>query len=138
MSGIAKVLPVVESERLVFDSSALILFLNDALSTDGVTLLNDALHGDRAMISAIVRAEVLAWPAHSAASLNAAKALLDVCQMVPVDVAIADEGARIRRETGLKLPDALIAATVMLNMGTLVTANGKDFRRVPGLVLIDA
>jgi len=126
------------SDHLVFDSSALILYLNDALAPDGVALLHNALHSERAIISAIVRAEVLAWPAHSAVSLNAAKALLDVCQMVPVDAAIADEGARIRRETGLKLPDALIAATVMQNMGVLVTANGKDFRRVSGLVLIDA
>ena len=44
----------------------------------------------------------------------------------------------MRRESGLKLPDALVAATVLLNMGTLVTTNDRDFRRVPGFVLIDA
>jgi len=33
---------------------------------------------------------------------------------------------------------ALIAATALLASSALVTANGKDFRRVPGLVLIEA
>jgi predicted nucleic acid-binding protein len=63
--------------------------------------------------------------------------LLDVCELVPVNAMVADEGARIRRETGLKLPDALIAATALLQPAALVTANGKDFRRVPGLVLVE-
>lgn len=122
---------------LVFDSSVLILFLNDALPAETIELLNGHVQAGLAHISAIVRAEVLAWPEHTAGSLDAARALLDVCQLVSVNAAIADEAARIRRETGLKLPDALIAATALLQAATLVTANGRDFRRVPGLVLIE-
>lgn len=125
------------TQSLVFDSSTLILFLNDVLPTETVELLNAHLQTGQVIISAVVRAEVLAWHAHSAASLEAARALLDVCQLVPVNAAVADEAARIRRETGLKLPDALIAATALLQPAALVTANGKDFRRVPGLVLIE-
>lgn len=122
---------------LAFDSSALILFLNDALPLETVNLLNEHLPAGRVLLSAIVRAEVLAWHRHSAESLDAAKVLLDVFQLVPVTSTIADEGARIRRETGLKLPDALIAATALLQSATLVTANGKDFRRVSGLTLVE-
>jgi len=70
-------------------------------------------------------------------SLAAALALLDACQLVAVNAVVADEGARIRRETGLKLPDALIAATALLQNSSLVAANAKDFRRVPGLTLIE-
>jgi hypothetical protein len=95
------------------------------------------LHAQKIFISAIVRAEVLAWSGHSAMSLAAALALLDACQLVPVNAMVADEAARIRRETGLKLPDALIAATAVLQNAALVTANAKDFRRVPGLMLIE-
>lgn len=99
--------------------------------------LNESVQAGLASISAIVRAEVLAWGEHTAASLTAARALLDVCHLVPVSAAIADEAARIRRETGLKLPDALIAATAVLQRATLVTANERDFRRVPELALIE-
>lgn len=122
---------------LAFDSSALILFLNDALPTETVELLNNHLPTGRVLISAVVRAEVLAWHGHSTESLDAARVLLDVCELVPVNATIADEAARIRRETGLKLPDALIAATALLRSVALVTANGKDFRRVPGLALVE-
>ena len=125
------------TQTLVFDSSTLILFLNDALPVSTVELLKTHLQTGQAIVSAIVRAEVLAWRNHSEFSLNAARALLDVCRLVPVNAAIADEAARIRRETGLKLPDALIAATALLQTATLVTANGRDFRRVPGLALIE-
>jgi predicted nucleic acid-binding protein len=128
---------VPQAQALVFDSSTLILFLNDALPEAAVELLNVNLQSGLAFVSAIVRAEVLAWREHSDASLTAARALLDVCHLVPVSAAVADEAARIRRETGLKLPDALIAATALLQPATLVTANGRDFRRVPELVLIE-
>ncbi len=122
---------------LVFDSSVLILFLNDALPTETVDLFRNSLQAGNAAISTIVRAEVLAWGGHSVDSLQAATALLDICELIPVTLAVADEAARIRRETGLKLPDALIAATALLQAATLVTANGKDFRRVPHLALIE-
>jgi predicted nucleic acid-binding protein len=63
--------------------------------------------------------------------------LLDLFELVSVDVHVANEAGRIRRETGLKLPDALIAATALLQGAALVTANANDFRRVPGLTLIE-
>lgn len=50
---------------------------------------------------------------------------------------MADEAARIRREHGLKMPDALIAATALLQAATLITANARDFRRVSSLKLIE-
>ena len=121
----------------MFDSSALILFLNDALPTETLELLDRCLHSRQLLVSAIARAEVLAWSGHSAVSLAAALSLLNACQLVTVNAVVADEGARIRRETGLKLPDALIAATALLQGAALVTANAKDFRRVPALTLIE-
>ena len=130
-------MPGLTTKAAVFDSSALILFLNDALPTETLELLEHCLHSRQLLISAIARAEVLAWSGHSAVSLATALSLLDACQLVTVNAVVADEGARIRRETGLKLPDALIAATALLQGAALVTANAKDFRRVPGLTLIE-
>jgi predicted nucleic acid-binding protein len=130
-------MPSASTPTVIFDSSTLILFLNDALPAEALKLLDNCLQARRIAISAIVRAEVLAWPGHSQMSLAAALDLLDACQLVAVNAGIADEGARIRRETGLKLPDALIAATALLQGAALATANAKDFRRVPGLTLIE-
>lgn len=120
-----------------FDSSVLILFLNDALAPVHVQTLNDALDAGRGQISAVVRAEVLAWSGHTALSLSVADEFLDAFQLVSVDAAVANEAARIRREHGLKMPDALIAATALVQSATLVTANSRDFRRVPALGLVE-
>jgi toxin FitB len=54
-------------------------------------------------------------------------------EQLHVDVAVADEAARIRRECNLKLPDALIAATAALRGLPVVTANARDFERVAQL-----
>lgn len=50
-----------------------------------------------------------------------------------VDRLIAEGGGRVRRTTGLSLPDALIAATAMLHGLVLVTRNRRHFDRVEGL-----
>jgi hypothetical protein len=62
---------------MVFDSSTLILFLNAALTEQPTALLTRALEESAAVISAVTRAEVLAWPSHTVTSLNNATALLD-------------------------------------------------------------
>ncbi len=59
-----------------------------------------------------------------------------VFEQVGVDAAVADEAARIRRECKLKLPDAFIAATATLRGLPVVTANARDFERVPQLQVI--
>jgi len=52
-----------------------------------------------------------------------------------VDRSIAQRAGRLRREHGLRLPDALIAATALEFGLHLVTRNWKDFESVIGLRL---
>ena len=53
--------------------------------------------------------------------------------IIPPDSRIARIAARLRREHGLKLADAVIAATSLAYGSALVTRNVRDFKRVPGL-----
>jgi len=48
---------------------------------------------------------------------------------------IIDETVRIRRDSGLRLPDAIIAATAQASGAVLVTAD-KAFRKVEGLEVL--
>jgi predicted nucleic acid-binding protein len=54
---------------------------------------------------------------------------------IPVERVVAEQAGRIRRETGIRLPDALIAATAIERDLGLVTRNRGDFERVRGLRL---
>jgi len=49
-----------------------------------------------------------------------------------VDRRIADKAGELRRR-GLRLPDALIAATALVHQLTVLTRNTADFRKAPGL-----
>ena len=82
--------------------------------------------------SVITRAELRAG-ASSALEAEQIRRLLAAMVEYPVDRPIADEAGRIRHESGVRLPDALIAATALVHGLTIDTRNGSDFRRIPGL-----
>ena len=52
-----------------------------------------------------------------------------------VDRTVAERAGRLRREHGLRLPDALIAATALEFDLRLLTRNRRDFESVSGLSL---
>ena len=54
-------------------------------------------------------------------------------QLVPVTRRLWEDTARLRAETGLKIPDALHAATALRAGCALFITNDTDFRRVRGL-----
>lgn len=80
--------------------------------------------------SVITRAELFAGTTAS----DLVSQLLGPLREVVVDRAVAERAGRIRRETDVRLPDALIAATALEHKLELATRNTRDFR-VRGLRL---
>jgi len=87
--------------------------------------------GHRVHYSVVTRAELFAGTTAG----HAVSTLLGPFREIAVDRAIAERAGRIRRETGVRLPDALIAATAIEGGLGLVTRNRADFERVRGLRL---
>lgn len=81
--------------------------------------------------SVITRAELFAGSTASALATQ----LLAPFREITVDRSVAERAGRVAREFGLRLPDALIAATVLERHLQLSTRNTKDFERVRGLRL---
>ena len=79
--------------------------------------------------SVITRAELVAGNT----ATNLTIELLAPMRELIIDRATAERAGRIAREFGLRLPDALIAATAVEHQLGLVTRNAKDFGRVRGL-----
>jgi predicted nucleic acid-binding protein len=88
---------------------------------------------NRLHYSVVTRAEL--FSGNSASDVSAR--LLAPFREIPVDRAIAERSGRIRRETGIRLPDALIAATALERGLTLTTRNRRDFGTVRGLRMRD-
>jgi predicted nucleic acid-binding protein len=95
----------------------------------GARPLSSGAH--RLHYSVITRAELMAGSTASAV----VDILLVPFREIPVDRAVAARAGRIRRETGIRLPDALIAATAIEHRLSLATRNRRDYERVPGLRL---
>ena len=81
--------------------------------------------------SVITRAELFAGSTATALATQ----LLAPFREVPVDRSVAERAGRVAREFGLRLPDAIIAATALENGLQLSTRNTKDFENVRGLRL---
>jgi len=82
--------------------------------------------------SVVTRAELRAGAA-TEAELELIRRLLGAMTEYPVERQVAEEAGRIRQEAGIRLPDALIAATALVNRLTVHTRNVSNFKRVAGL-----
>jgi hypothetical protein len=87
--------------------------------------------------SAVKRLGVLGYSGLSAADDRALRELLAQFEEVPVSTAVIDEAIRLRRLHKLKSPDAIIAATALLQQGEIVTRNITEFKKVAGLSVRD-
>jgi predicted nucleic acid-binding protein len=85
-----------------------------------------------AAISVVTRAELFAG--HEREEL-AVETLLGRLSEIDVTPDIARRAGRIRRSTGLDIPDAIIAATALKLDLTVMTRNRRHFERVSGLAL---
>ncbi len=79
--------------------------------------------------SVITRAELFA----GSTATNLVSQLLAPFKELAVDRAVAERAGRVSREFGLRLPDALIAATALEHGLSVSTRNVKDFSQVRGL-----
>jgi len=84
----------------------------------------------RKKFSVITRAELLSGRHVNEERVARLLSPFDECA---VDREVAEQAGRIRRETGIALPDAIIASTARLTSSTLLTRNRSHFSRVPNL-----
>lgn len=84
---------------------------------------------NRLHYSVVTRAELFAG--NSATDL--VSQLLAPFRELTVDRSVAERAGRVVREFQLRMPDALIAATVLEHRLTLMTRNRSDFDKVRGL-----
>jgi predicted nucleic acid-binding protein len=87
--------------------------------------------------SAMTALEVLGYSGLTPADDMALRKMLAEFEAVGVKSPVIEEAIRIRKTHRLKSPDAIVAATALLQGAELVTRNTADFKRVTGLSVLD-
>ena len=113
--------------KALFDTNILIDFLN------GVPQARDEIaRYEEKTISIITWMEVLVGADKDVEART--RDYLSTFELISIDDKVADRAVKIRREHGIKLPDAIVWGSADAHSSLLVTRNTKDFgRETPGV-----
>ena len=122
-------------QQYLADSNTLIDYVGNKL-TKGALIVLDSYFNDNIAISIITKIEVLGFNGDE----NETKKLTDfigLARIFYIDDDIADKTIELRKSYKIKTPDAIIAATALVNNLMLCTRNIADFKTIDGLQLIN-
>ena len=86
-------------------------------------------------ISAITEIELLCWKTATDNDIIVLKNFIADSFVFELEQEIKEKTAELRKTYSIKLPDAIIAATALVNNLTLLSRNTKDFNKIEGLML---
>ena len=108
----------------ILDTNILIYFFAGRLSE----LLPDKVLG----FSVITEMEILSYHQLSQKDEQQVRKILSTMQNVSLTQDVKEEAIKLRKEYRIKLPDAIISATSIVNDAILLT-NDKQLLKIPGL-----
>ena len=119
----------------LIDSNAIIDYLSGVLPIKGMDFLSEVVN-EVPRVSVISKIEVLGYSAQPSAQQLLTNFMNDA-EILQLSDAIVNQTIEIRKTHKIKLPDAIIAATALVNRFTLISRNKSDFKNIDGLTVID-
>ncbi|MDE3183911.1 MAG: type II toxin-antitoxin system VapC family toxin [Bacteroidota bacterium] len=123
-------------EKYLIDTSGVIKYLTETFPVKGLLFMDEILNKG-SNISFISEIELQVWNPEDPDDLKVYQSFVSESTVVGLQDGIIQETIRIRKYYKLKLPDALIVATALINDMTLIADNDKDFMLVPELKYIN-
>jgi len=120
-------------QQYLIDTNVAIAYLNNTLPED----ISRVIEVNGSNISVITRMELLVWRNASAEHPAILSEFISASQVINLEEAIILKTIEIRKTYGLKLPDAIIAATAIVYNQKLISANDADFKRIDGFDFIN-
>jgi len=116
------------------DSNVIIDYLGDKLPAKS-TLLIERLP---IIISVITRIEIIGWYKATDQQIDKLTSFCSRAFIYPLNEEIILQTINIRQKHKIKLPDAIIAATAIMNKLTLITHDVDDYSFVKDIEIIDS
>ena len=121
----------------LWDTNTVIYYLQQLLPKEAEMFMDGVLNESIPAISLITEIELLCWKTENTNDIVVLKNFISDSFVFELDQRIKEKTIDIRKIYGLKLPDAIIAATALENNLTLISRNIKDFKRIKGLKLVN-
>jgi len=99
--------------------------------------LDETIAGRSFCLSILSVIEFLGWHGHTDKEFVECKELIELATILTVSKEVADKAIELRRSKRIKLADAVIASTALVNNITLITRNIRDFKRIRDLQIIN-
>ena len=99
---------------MVWDTNSIIFFLQDLLPQSSKDFLLNDLKRNKPKFSIITEIELLSWSRLSDSEGKIISAFLSNFYRIELSEEIKEETIRIRKSYGIKVPDAIIAASALL------------------------
>ena len=120
-------------KEYLIDTNAVIDYLDNKLPDKAGELMD----GIDSRISVITRMELLSWPGASQEQTHILNEFINASEVFAMEESVIVKAVDIRKTFKTKLPDAIIAATAIVNNLSLITRNTKDFEKIQELEVID-
>lgn len=124
----------MEPKNYLIDTNIAIYYFGSLLSEDAASFI-ESLFRNTYHISVINRIELLGFDKISPAQHKALEAFVNNATIIDLDEAVVIETIKIKQQFNTKLPDAIIAASCIVNDCCLLTNNSKDFEKINGLTV---
>ena len=122
--------------KILIDTNIAIGYIGNRLSAKSMNRL-DTIFDAEYHISVINKIELLGYPNLDKNEEEKFNLLINHSILHPIDNKIIEETISIRKGHKIKLPDAIIAATCLVNGLDILTLNTKDFENIDGLKVIE-
>jgi len=122
-------------KKYLLDSNVIIGYLDDKLPIKGMEFISKIVD-DIPNISVISQIEILRYNAPTQA-MRVLNDFVNSSIVLPLDEKTVQQTIDLCRQSKIKLPDAIIGATAIVQKLTLLTRNISDFQNIQGLNYIN-
>ena len=122
-------------KQYLIDSNSVIDYMAGVFPPPGMEFMNKIID-DIPVISVITKIEILGFKTTQEAGSLMIHFVED-SMVIGLADEIVEKTIELRKDHKIKIPDAIIASTALLNEFCLISRNEKDFKDIKGLVCIN-
>jgi predicted nucleic acid-binding protein len=123
-------------KRYLLDSNTVIDFIGGLFPSQTTPWLNQIID-EEINVSVITKIEVLSFDPDKDDNYHVLTDFFEISNIFDISNDIVNKTIQIRQKQKIKMPDAIIAATALVNKMILVSRNIKDFINIPNLQTIN-